>query len=257
MEEKSKLTSREYWGDQYEIMKKGKIFKINPNANLAVSELDKLFRKYLPIDKNKRFLEVGCAPGIWMDYFHRKFNYIVEGIEYTKQGFELTQINLNRAGTPNKIYNQDFFSHSLKNDYDVVFSGGFIEHFEDANDAVARHIDLLRDGGIAVIEIPNLSGWNGCIQRILNETIYKKHNVRVMNIKYFQDIGDKLNLEILYVGYVGKINFCLFQGGFLINLLLGFIQKFLTLLYLVFGKNIPISDSDTLSPFIVAIYKKK
>lgn len=253
--DKKRLTKNEYWNEQYTWGVK--VSRIYPNVNLAVSELDKVFKEFLPVNKNYRFLEVGCAPGIWMDYFYRKFDYIVEGIEYTEKGFELTTKILEKLGTPNKVYHQDFFDHTLLGQYDIVFSGGFVEHFEDADDVVSRHIDLLKDDGIAVIEIPNLSGWNGIIQKSLNKDVYEKHNIKIMNLKYFQEVAKKLNLEVLYIGYAGIINLCLFSGNKMFTFLLCFLQRIITVIYIIFGKRIPIKNSPLSAPFIVMIARKK
>lgn len=250
---KGKLTTQEYWDKQYQQMYRPS--RIQPINNLAVAELDKIFRKFLPIDREWRFLEVGCAPGIWMDYFHRTFSYNVEGIEYTNEGFELTKRNLKKLGVPSKVYHQDFFTHTLPRCYNVVFSGGFIEHFEDADGVIRRHMDLLVDGGILLIEIPNLSGWNGTIQKKLNRYIYEKHNTSIMNLEYFKTVAEKFSLEVLYIDYAGKVNLCLFQGGRLVNIVLGVFQKLLTIAYLAFGGKVPFKDSGNISPYIVAILK--
>lgn len=249
------LTDELYWDKQYENSGYGNVHRINPTSNLSVKELDVLFRTYLDVNKKKDFLEVGCAPGIWMDYFHRVFQYSVEGIEYTKNGYDITTINLKKFGIDGEVYHQDFFNHTITKKYDVVFSGGFVEHFSNAGEAIQKHIELLNSNGIAIIEIPNLNNWNGYFQRILNKEIYDKHNVDIMNLEYFQKIKDILPVECLYIGYVGKINLSLFQGRLFINLLLLFAQKFLTALYFLGFKKY-MKDSEKWSPFIVAIYRK-
>ena len=155
----SRLTDEAYWNNQYKVKNIGNVYRINTKTNLAVQELDNLFKRYLPVDERLSFLEVGCAPGIWMEYFHKNFHYSVDGIEYTSSGYRATIRNLAKFKVEGKVYHQDFFEHSLGVDrYDVVFSGGFIEHFSEAEDVIKRHIDLLKPQGIAVIEIPNLGG---------------------------------------------------------------------------------------------------
>lgn len=252
---KERLTTLDYWNKQYRWT--GRPSRIYPIANLAVAELDKIFKKFLPVDEKFTFLEVGCAPGIWMDYFHRTSRYNVEGIEYTDRGVEKTRKNLEKLGTPCEVHHQDFFDNALPNKYDVVFSGGFIEHFEDADDVVGRHINLLKRGGIAVIEIPNLSGWNGIIQKRLNKDVYEKHNIKIMNPEYFREVARKLDLEVLYIGYIGKINLCLFSGNKPLTFILCLIQRILTVAYTLFGGRIFIRESALLSPFLIMIARKR
>lgn len=249
-----RLTTLDYWNKQYQWT--GHSSRINPFVNLAVAELDKVLKKFLPSNEAFMFLEVGCAPGIWMDYFYRTFHYNVEGIEYTERGVEKTTKNLEKLGTPHKVYYQDFFNNTLSSKYDVVFSGGFVEHFEDAEDAIKKHISLLKNGGIAVIEIPNLAGWNGNLQKRLNKEIQEKHNTKIMNEEFFKSVAENLSVDVLFIGYVGKINFGLFQGGRIIGIFFSFLQSLLTTVYEIFRGRIFIPDSKMVSPYLVAIYKK-
>jgi trans-aconitate methyltransferase len=80
----------------------------------------------------------------------------------------------------------DFFSFTPERRYDIVFSSGFIEHFEDTGDVIKRHVDLLSDDGQLLILIPNFLGLNGMIQRRLDRENLEAHNLKSMEIPYLK-----------------------------------------------------------------------
>lgn len=253
-----KLTTNNYWGKKY---KKSVIFKrthvIVPNKNLSLAEIHKCFKQYLPFDKTLKFIEVGCAPGGWMYYFNTYFGYQVEGIEYTESGSSLTRENLKALDIEAKVYTEDFLNNNLpKENYDVVFSCGFIEHFSNPTDIVQKHLDLLKSGGYLVMKNPNASGYNYKIQKLIDESILDKHNMDVMNIEYYDSLTESLGLEKIYTGYKGKINFGLFVGPKLVMYPLYLLQFLLSRIYFLFG-GLLLKDRRDLSPYIVTIYKKK
>ena len=118
----NKLTNNKYWNSQYKnsINKK---YTVNEKMNLSTTELTEVFKKMLPRNKRFKFIEIGCAPGMWMHYFYKEFGYQAEGIEYAEKGVELTKKNLNNLKVPYKLFHQDFLKNDLvKNNYDVVAS---------------------------------------------------------------------------------------------------------------------------------------
>ena len=60
--------------------------------------LDHRLRARLPVDPSKRFLEVGCATGRWLIYFHRTFGYTVTGCDYSETGCAEARQSLARGG---------------------------------------------------------------------------------------------------------------------------------------------------------------
>ena len=78
--------------------------------------------------------------------------------------------------------NTDFFNFSTDRKYDIVFSLGFIEHFNNTRDVILRHVDLLASSGLLLIVLPNLLGLNGWIQRRFDKENYDVHNLKSMEI---------------------------------------------------------------------------
>ena len=250
------ITTNEYWTKNYSDVGQ-KVFTLRTDLNLASSELDLYLKKILPFNKDFTFLEVGCAPGLWMHYFNKNFGYQPDGIEYSHEGCELTKRNLSHLGIKPVIYEEDFLNNTLeKEKYDVVFSGGFIEHFLDPDSVIEKHISVLKKGGWLILEVPNLTGWNLFIQKVLDKKIVDLHNLSLMNIDFFSQLKKRFPIEIVDISYVGRFNLCLFVGNKAILIILASIQFIFSELYFFFGRKFPFSDSKKRSPFIVAIYRK-
>ena len=98
--------------------------------------------------------------------------------------------------------NTDFFNFSTDRKYDIVFSLGFIEHFNNTRDVILRHVDLLASGGLLLIVLPNLLGLNGWIQRRFDKENYDAHNLKSMEIDRLKKIMATFSLKDLRVEYI-------------------------------------------------------
>lgn len=106
--------------------------------------------------RGRRLLEVGCAPGAWMACFRRRFGFDVAGIEYSPVGLAVARRNLDLLRVPAELYAGDFFTYDFPHPFDVVFSFGFVEHFDDPAQPLRRMAGLLAPGGLVVTVVPNL-----------------------------------------------------------------------------------------------------
>jgi len=139
---------------------------------------DRLLRRHRPKGPACSVLEVGSAPGRYLLYFAEEFGCEVAGIDYSPQGHENTLQNMDLAGIKANILYGDFFAWPLPaSSFDVVFSTGFIEHFEDRRRVLRRMDEVLRPGGLMVTLWPNLFGINGWIFRHCSAKVRLKHYV--------------------------------------------------------------------------------
>ena len=196
--QKNRMT-KTYWESVWENIKLPKI--ITPQKK---HELHSIFAKYLP-DGNRSFVEVGCAPGSWMAYFKQNFNYDISGVEYAPAAYEKTKENLHLLKMDAKLYLEDFmeFKHQP---YDIVFSSGFIEHFDDTGEVVRRLSDLCEKRGIIVTIIPNLCGINGEISKRFRPAVFKGH--RRLQKKELISLHEDAGFKTVYTTCVGSYIFC-------------------------------------------------
>jgi len=161
------LTSREYWRLHWEHVRLPVIKQ--PSADVAG-----LLATFLPKGGHETFLEVGCAPGAWMAYFHREFGYQVSGIEYVEEAAATTRKNLEMQGIEARVITADLFEYEPGGGgYDVVYSGGLIEHFEDQQAVVSKVCSLSTD--MVVTQVPHLLGLNGLIRKVARPGIFRTH----------------------------------------------------------------------------------
>jgi SAM-dependent methyltransferase len=172
---------------------------------------DVIYPAQLPQKAGLKVLEVGSAPGTNLVRMKSAFGYEPYGIEYTKSGAKQNREMFARYGIdPNNVIEADFFSDDVaarfKGAFDVVFSAGFIEHFTDPDRVIDRHVDLVADGGILMISIPNLRGLNYALTKAVNPRILGVHNLSIMDGQAFRGLFRNRPLRPLYCDYYGTIN---------------------------------------------------
>ena len=167
------------------------------------AEFNKLMHKYI-VPKSK-ILEIGCASAQFLIYFKEHFDCDIYGMDYSEQGCQMANQNLKAADVRGNIICDDIFESNRieKGFFDIVFSGGFIEHFEDTGKVVEKHLDFLKDDGLLIIELPNMSGLHGFIFRVFNKDLYFKHKPLTLNM--VKEVFESFNISILEAGYIGSI----------------------------------------------------
>jgi 2-polyprenyl-3-methyl-5-hydroxy-6-metoxy-1,4-benzoquinol methylase len=174
-----------------------------------------IYPRYLPKQPGLRFLEVGSAPGTNLVRMKAAFGYDPYGIEYTRNGVRQNRELFARNGIdPDNVIHADFLSEEVATTYrgkfDIVYSGGFIEHFTNVDEIIERHVDLVAPGGILMIDIPNLRGLNWAATRAVNGKILGVHNLEIMDGRAFRALFEKPSLEPLFCDYYGSVNLQLF-----------------------------------------------
>jgi SAM-dependent methyltransferase len=130
-----------------------------------------------------QFLEVGCAPGKTLAWVGRVLGARVAGVDYSPRGLAISRALLRTLGVDADLRCEDIFSTTFEpSSFDVVFSAGVIEHFEDPRAIVRSHVELVRPGGKAIITIPDYGGWYGRLQRHFDPSNLALHNLTIMDV---------------------------------------------------------------------------
>jgi|GEM_PF-5967372 len=185
------LQIKQQWDNLWKSVTRPKAFRNNP---LFYLQFDKLMRKY--VKKGSKFLEIGSAGGRFLVYFGKNFNCELFGVDYSPAGCQLAQKNLELSGLNGTIVCEDVFNCKTipKQSFDIVFSGGFIEHFDNVESVIQTHLDFLKPQGLLVIEIPNLIGLQGFLLRKLDPACF--FELTPLSAKMVENILSKLGLEI-------------------------------------------------------------
>jgi SAM-dependent methyltransferase len=169
------------------------------------STFSQLFEKQ-PNGTNKRFLEIGGFPGIFAIWFHKYKNYNVSLLDFYVSN-DVTEKLLITNSLPTstiEVIETDLFNYEPLKKFDLVFSLGFIEHFENTNLVVKKHVDCLVDGGKLLITLPNLKGINGWVQRKFDIANYNIHVIECMDINVLKSAAIEAGLKNISVYYYGK-----------------------------------------------------
>lgn len=232
----TRLTEKGYWEDLYRPA-------VSPEPVSAKSRLKALLRRlmgrrlldliapyddyllwrvvlpdYLPAScAGLSVIEIGSAPGDFLVRFAATFHAEPYGVEYTAHGAERNRRNFSANGlAPANVIEADFFSDDFleanKERFDIVVSRGFIEHFDDPGAVVARHVSLLRPGGLLLVMIPNLRGIYYWWTRAFNPEQLPLHNLDIMTAASFGKLFGDLPLERSRCGYFGTFSFWLFTA---------------------------------------------
>lgn len=203
MSPKTDLTDENFWDNFWQTVKLPALIDEGVQWQMALA---KIFREYLVKDQSLKAIEIGCAPGRWLIWFNKNFGYKMAGCDNSPRGMQLTQKNLELNLLPAELYSSDLQNDGLpKASFDIAFSLGVIEHFDDPLRIVEKHLELLKPGGTLVLEVPNMAGrfnyW--LLRRAKMQNLLKHHNLDVMRKEFFFDIAERFHLQIRLIDYVG------------------------------------------------------
>ena len=205
-------------------------------------------------------LEIGGAPGQYLVYLHKQFGYKVSCLDYSETGCEKTRENFKLLDIPVNVYHKDIFSDLSELPlYDVVFSMGLIEHFEDVKVIVNNHLKLLKPGGILILGMPNFRGINKLFLKRLAPELLKKHNLKTMNISTWKVFENELNIQPLFKGYVGGFEpatFLVCEKCYALNKLIFFQARVLNKLFHKRFSFLRRFNSRYFSGYIMGVYTK-
>ncbi len=252
----STLTEQEFWERYWQDC----VLPSEPDMRIGFDRcLARRLKELLSGKVSGRVLEIGCAPGKWLSFFAREFGMEPGGIEYSQAGMRATMKNLQLLGLPcGEILAGDFFTLPPEPVYDVVMSYGFIEHFDNPDEVVARHLGWLKPGGVLVLAVPNFCGVYTPLQAALDKEILQKHNLAIMNLEYFRQMAARQSVALLDVGYIGSFEPALpVQPKGIKTARVFFVKLFLRLMLRV--RRSPLLDRvnhPAFSSTILAVYRK-
>jgi SAM-dependent methyltransferase len=128
-----------------------------------------------------RVLELGCAPGKILAWVAAGLGAQVSGLDYSERGITWSRKLFDTLAIPADLRCEDVFKTTFPpGSFDVVYSSGLIEHFQDPRDIVHTHVQLAKPGGLALIAIPDYGGVYGRLQGWLDPDNLAIHNLDIM-----------------------------------------------------------------------------
>lgn len=165
--------------------------------------ITKLLKKHIPRAKHdQQAFELGCFPG--------RFLCVLGDLGYTLNGVDTTssmhnfEKSLNSLGYKTNLIENKNYTDAQINNYDVVASFGFIEHFTNWEEVINSHVLHLASNGYLIITTPN---FKGLLQYIYHLVIDKKnldrHITASMSPKKWKKILTNSGLMVISNGYIG------------------------------------------------------
>jgi SAM-dependent methyltransferase len=172
------------------------------NLSLQAQAILDVVDEYVVPAKPASVLEVGGAPGGYLAYIHRQTGCRCTIIDYSAHGCALARENFKLLGIPADVRHQDIFDEQLP-EFDVVYSLGLIEHFDDPTELVRAHLAALRPGGTLLIGAPNFRGINGWFASRLDPSRLDTQNLDIESLAAWTGFEKELRLERMFLDYVG------------------------------------------------------
>jgi len=204
-----RLTDRAFWESTWSSGAEGETAAPRWRSFADVELWDRLLPPLLGPLAGGRVLEVGCAPGRNLRRLAERFGLDPWGVEYTPAGAERTRAVLRSLGRPtDQVIEGDFFAPGWApaEPFDAVVSFGFVEHFSDPAEVVARHLALLRPGGVLVVTLPNLRGLNGQLTGWLNPDLLAGHNLDLMTTAAVRALVADADADVAFCGGYGGVD---------------------------------------------------
>jgi 2-polyprenyl-3-methyl-5-hydroxy-6-metoxy-1,4-benzoquinol methylase len=172
----NELTTVGHWDDVWA----GKVRMRLPSPwVVSTRNLQRLLRPL--VRPGDRVLEIGCAPGKMLAWVAAELGANVSGLDYSEKGLATARTLFSALGLHADFRCEDLRATTYPEaSFDVVFSVGVIEHFDDPRDVVHDHLRLLAPGGTALMTVPNYRGIYGRLQAYFDKESLLYHNLDIM-----------------------------------------------------------------------------
>ena len=146
------------------------------------------------------YFEFGCAPGSIMSYMSHQYQAKVSGLDLIDK--KIIETFLKEHHIENyEVLEGDILDFHLEQKYDFVGSYGLIEHFENPEDLIQKHKDLVEINGYVCITVPNMRYFNYAFNYIFSKQLLETHNLSIMDLKLLKDLIIDEDFEEVYASY--------------------------------------------------------
>ncbi len=210
-------TSKAYWDNVWNHQFDTPV--LAPNSTDVGREFDRSFDKAvrLALDKwggkAETLLEVGCGGSCYLPYFAKHHGLKVYGLDYSETGCDLARRALAEQHVAGEIRIGDMNEPQKDfGPFDIVFSNGLLEHFQDTAAAASALKAFVKHGGLMISIIPNMCGMTGFLQKYLFREVYDTHVLHDLNS--IASAHAAAGLEVLATQYFMTVNFGVVRGKY-------------------------------------------
>lgn len=143
-------------------------------SKVAAEECWKIYSDLLDVchfSSSPNILELGAGSGEMTFRILKRTNGHATFIDYSKRALSLAKLNAKKAHLLDRVsfINSDVFCFNSKETYDLVHSGGLIEHFpmSRVDELVRKHANFVKSSGYILIMVPAPTWWYTVARKIL------------------------------------------------------------------------------------------
>jgi SAM-dependent methyltransferase len=197
------LTDKRYWLSRQSSANRGHTPTNCAFANEWVADVV----PYLRFQGVPQIIEFGCNPGFASLAVFRHLDFVASGIDLDPCG-DVFLKNMSSAGCrTGAVYVGDARQIELPRNFDMVFSAGLVEHFEDPEGIIAAHCRAAKAGGYVLITVPNFRGLQWLYHRAFDAEDLLRHNLAVMEPGAIEASLVRAGARIERAGYSGGLRF--------------------------------------------------
>ena len=171
---------------------------------VSTRDLQRLIARY--VQAGQDVLEIGCAPGKILAWVAANFHAQVSGLDYSPRGFDQARRLFAALRIPADLRCEDLRQTTFPRErFDLVYSIGVIEHFDDPREVVRNHLSLVRPGGTALMTVPNYRGIYGTCQQYFDRELLLRHNLDIMTCEELARLapeGEQLRVRTYRAGRI-------------------------------------------------------
>jgi 2-polyprenyl-3-methyl-5-hydroxy-6-metoxy-1,4-benzoquinol methylase len=196
------ITRVEHWDAAWE-----RAPRMRLPRNWPPSNTDRMEMLRGEVRPGMRFLELGCAPGKLLSYVAGRLGAKVSGLDYSPRGIEWAEQLFGALHIAADLRCEDVFQTSFApGSFDVVYSGGLIEHFDDPLPLIEVHLKLLAPGGTALITAPNFAGIYGRLARWFAPANLALHNMALTSPMGLEAVAGRITEAEVAVEPFGRFS---------------------------------------------------
>ena len=196
------LTDEAFWDEYWASLRLP--VEITKSSGFLVREITDVFDRFLRSDNPLSVLEIGGAPGQYAAYVQRELGHAITIFDSSPVGCAKARENFELLGLPAEVVEGDMFDPPPElPKFDVVYSLGLLEHFDDVTTTVRAHLDFVAPNGLLILGVPNLAGINGPLMRRLSPWFFSKHHAQATHESTWDRFERELGLHRLLRAHLG------------------------------------------------------
>lgn len=174
------LTDADYWDDVYRNGRRPYTFP-DVGGNRFHVTLARLLQRH--VRPGMAALELGCGGSLWLPYLAKVHGCEVSGLDFSAEGIKKARLHLEANDVTGRLCRADFMAppEEFLGRFDLVYSLGVVEHFDDPAAVIAAFTRYLKPSGRVLTWIPNTAGWIMRLQRWADREIYDRHCVMTLD----------------------------------------------------------------------------